>query len=383
MALSIFSHKEEDQDEDDLLAVDFFNEDRGATFVPLLTEQLKIGISKSDQSSQTQITEIIEIGQLKKLITVLKHDLSSVKRELKFAKQVMVANFEQKLEDEALSIHSKQIERLKNIEKQHEDRVAVLRRSFKQQLQDAIILIQSQYKKDLDIKIKEATADTKENDYTHVNNFQRMLERANKDLMKANETILQRDEEVAHLKQHLVNSINENKMYDPSEVLKTKQLLEEQTRKFTEQNDRLDQIKIERRGLKNELKDLKSQIRSKERQIVDLQSHNAEIKDNMLAIEIQQKLEKPIKLNSQHIKIDTNKSVSKVNKTKKTEDHNNMIPLEKYKNLQDSLKILQDQHESNIQQALASERNLKESLVRDLKNEIKELTKKIKCQRAG
>ena len=29
MALSIFSHKEEDQDEDDLLAVDFFNEDRG------------------------------------------------------------------------------------------------------------------------------------------------------------------------------------------------------------------------------------------------------------------------------------------------------------------------------------------------------------------
>ena len=45
------------------------------------------------------------------------------------------------------------------------------------------------------------------------------------------------------------------------------------------------------------------------------------------------------------------------------------------------LKFLQDQHESNIQQALTSERNLKESLVRDFKNEIKELTKKIKCQR--
>lgn len=67
----------------------------GATFVPLLAEQLKIGVSKSDQSSQTQITELIDIEHLKKVIAGFKLDLSSFKRELKFAKQVMQANFEQ------------------------------------------------------------------------------------------------------------------------------------------------------------------------------------------------------------------------------------------------------------------------------------------------
>lgn len=67
----------------------------GATFVPFLAEQLKVGVSKSHQSSQTQTTDLIDIEHLKKVIAGLKLDLSSVRRELKFSKQVMQANFEQ------------------------------------------------------------------------------------------------------------------------------------------------------------------------------------------------------------------------------------------------------------------------------------------------
>lgn len=70
-----------------------------------------------------------------------------------------------------------QIERLKGLEKQHEDRIAVLRRSFTQQLQDAIILIRSQYSNDLNYKLKEATADVKENELSLVNKLQRFMKK--------------------------------------------------------------------------------------------------------------------------------------------------------------------------------------------------------------
>jgi len=289
----------------------------------------------------------------------------------------MQANFEQKLEDRASSIHLTQIERLKGLEKQHEDRIAVLRRSFTQQLQDAIILIRSQYNNDLNYKLKEATADVKENELSLVNKLQRLLERTQKDLLKANKTIVQRDAEVAHLKQHLVNNINDNRVHDPSEVLKTKQLLEEQTKKITAQADRLDQVKNEAQSLKNEVKDLKIQIRSKERQIVELQSHNAEIKDKIITKEIQKEFENPVKASSHVSKEEPHKSNTKVTKKVKTDDHNHMIPIEKYKNLQHTLKTLQSQNELNMNQAVLAERDLKESLVSSLRNEIEELKRKI------
>jgi len=304
------------------------------------------------------------------------------KRKLTFVLFIRGLLAHHKLEDRASSIHLKQIERFKSLEKQHEARVAVLRRSFTQQLQDAIILIRSQYRNDLNIELKEATADLKENDLSHANNFQRLLKRTEKDLLKANETIVQRDAEVACLKQHLVNNLNDNRMHDPSELLKTKQLLEEQTKDFLAQADKLDQIKNEAQSLKNEVKDLKTQTRSKERQIVELQSHNAEIKDKMIRIEIQTEFEKPVKVNSHQSKrqiksnkVESHKSNLKVTKKIKVDDQT--IPLEKYKKLQHTLKILQDQNEFNIKQAVLAEKDLNESLVRNLKNEIKELTKKI------
>ncbi|KAJ7365158.1 hypothetical protein OS493_007807 [Desmophyllum pertusum] len=66
-------------------------------------------------------------------------------RSLHYAKHVLQADYENKLQERALDLYCRVNDRILELEKHHEERVNVIRRSYRQQLADAITQIASQH----------------------------------------------------------------------------------------------------------------------------------------------------------------------------------------------------------------------------------------------
>lgn len=120
---------------------------------PSIADKLVVGFMASDQCTQTDISEILDIKQITASATMLEEEMGSLKRNFKFTKQVLNAAFEQSLQCKALELYTKLNDRLKDVELIHRERVEVVRRSFKQQLQDALILMATKYKKHYEAKL--------------------------------------------------------------------------------------------------------------------------------------------------------------------------------------------------------------------------------------
>ena len=149
MALTILSQqpKFEENDTDDLLALDFLGDDYEKSLRPSLAEKLQVGFLASDRFTQTEITEIIDVKHMTTTVTSLVTELADLKRDFDFTKQVLKATFEKKLQDKAFELYSKLNDRLRELQHLHEEMVQVVRRSFKQQLQDALVKMATHYKK--------------------------------------------------------------------------------------------------------------------------------------------------------------------------------------------------------------------------------------------
>ena len=150
MALSILAQQptfEENDSDQDLLALECLGDEYEKSLRPSLADKLQIGFLVSDRCTQTDITEIIDIKHMTSTATTLVSELATLKREFEFSKQVIKASFEQKLQDKAFQLYSKLNDRIREMQSIHEERVLVVRRSFKQQLQDALIKMAAHYKK--------------------------------------------------------------------------------------------------------------------------------------------------------------------------------------------------------------------------------------------
>nr|CAB3228483.1 trichohyalin-like [Phallusia mammillata] len=137
----------------DVLAMEFFGDEFEKSLRPSLADKLQVGFLTSDQFTQTNDTEILDIKQMTDTVRTLVEDMATLKRDLQFSKQVLKAAFEEKLQNKAFDLYSKVNDRLRDLQDIHEERVAVVRRSFKQQLQDALVKMASQYKKYYEAKL--------------------------------------------------------------------------------------------------------------------------------------------------------------------------------------------------------------------------------------
>ena len=149
MALSIITQplRYEENDVDDLLALDYLGDEYEKSLRPSIADRLNIGFLASDCSTQTDVTEIPDIKQMTSTVSSLVAEMASLKRDFDFTKQVLKASFDQKLQDKSFELYSKLNDRLMELKSVHEERVQVVRRSFKQQLQDALVKMASHYKK--------------------------------------------------------------------------------------------------------------------------------------------------------------------------------------------------------------------------------------------
>ncbi|XP_026694071.2 uncharacterized protein LOC100177916 [Ciona intestinalis] len=149
MALSILTNHKLDVEDDDMLAVSDigqFGESYENSLRPSLADKLQVGFLASDQFTQTYDTEILDIKQMTQTVQRLVEDMAKVKRDFQFTKQVMKAAFEEKLQNKAFELYTKL-----NDHELHEE--MSMRRSFKQQLQDALVKMASHYKKYYEAKL--------------------------------------------------------------------------------------------------------------------------------------------------------------------------------------------------------------------------------------
>ncbi|XP_029193718.2 uncharacterized protein C10orf67, mitochondrial-like isoform X6 [Acropora millepora] len=112
---------------------------------PSLADQIRVGYFSQDRSAQTNVSEIIQLKEMTEVLQNLVSDIETLKRSLHYAKHVLQADYENKLQERALDLYCRVNDRILELEKQHEERVNVIRRSYRQQLADAITQIANQH----------------------------------------------------------------------------------------------------------------------------------------------------------------------------------------------------------------------------------------------
>lgn len=116
-------------------------------FAPSIADQQKVGFFRQDKATQTEDSEIVELKDMTKVLQILLQESKALKRELAVARQVIVAEYENRLQEKAIDMYTRINERLEQLETAHQQRIAVVRRSYRTQLADAIARITNEWKK--------------------------------------------------------------------------------------------------------------------------------------------------------------------------------------------------------------------------------------------
>lgn len=141
---------EENEEENDQFLLEYFSRTPdNDLFRPALADEQKIGFFSLDRSCQTEETEIIDLKEMTKVITQLTEDAASMKRDINFARHVMEADFEAKLQHKSVELYCRVNDQIGEIEKVHAERVGTVRRAFKQQLSDAISRMHAYYQEEM------------------------------------------------------------------------------------------------------------------------------------------------------------------------------------------------------------------------------------------
>ncbi|XP_077347091.1 uncharacterized protein C10orf67 homolog, mitochondrial [Lithobates pipiens] len=128
-----------------------FDEDSVAAYVReielshTISAQLRVGNFESDQATQTDVTEVWEIKELRNVIQTLTQSLEILKKEVVFQKTLLQGEYEQKIEAQALELSNRMTDTIRDIEAVHKKKLFTIRKSFQQQLADALAVMRSSY----------------------------------------------------------------------------------------------------------------------------------------------------------------------------------------------------------------------------------------------
>ncbi|XP_068094352.1 uncharacterized protein C10orf67 homolog, mitochondrial [Hyperolius riggenbachi] len=110
-----------------------------------ISAQVRVGTFESDHATQTDITEIWELKELRDVIAQLTQSLEAMKKDVIFQKNLLQAEYEQKIQSHASEIYNRMNDTIKDIEAVHKKKVSSLRKSYQQQLANAIAVIKASY----------------------------------------------------------------------------------------------------------------------------------------------------------------------------------------------------------------------------------------------
>ena len=120
---------------------DIFDE----AFIPSISDRLQVGYAGMDRACQTNMTEIVDLKRMTEVLSLVVKDLATLKRGLYFSKLTLQAEYDGRLEQVALELYTRVNERIAEIESIHKERIAVVRRSYKQQMSNALTKLSRDY----------------------------------------------------------------------------------------------------------------------------------------------------------------------------------------------------------------------------------------------
>ncbi|XP_031561081.1 uncharacterized protein C10orf67, mitochondrial-like isoform X2 [Actinia tenebrosa] len=113
---------------------------------PSIADKVRIGFFSQDRCSQTESSEILPMKEMQEVMAKLVTELDNIKRNLHYSKHIMQAEYENKLQERALDLYCRVNDRILDLEKIHEGKLDVIRRSYKQRLGDAISEVANKHK---------------------------------------------------------------------------------------------------------------------------------------------------------------------------------------------------------------------------------------------
>ncbi|CAH3157074.1 unnamed protein product, partial [Porites evermanni] len=253
---------------------------------PSIADQVHIGYFSQDRSSQTEVSEIAQLKEMTEVLQNLVRDIETLKRSLHYAKHVLQADYENKLQERALDLYCRVNDRILELEKQHEERVNVIRRSYRQQLADAITQISNQHQAYYAKKSKQDKA-------VYSENLKKVQEddEAKKKAQQQQDSIIEmmkmqmRDAQERADKQ-LEDALNRPKSVssvstDP-EIYELRDEVDKLENKLDDMMNQLDEKENENRRLASDIDDLSEQLNGERRQVQQLKK---ELSDAILAAE--------------------------------------------------------------------------------------------------
>ncbi|XP_062569972.1 uncharacterized protein C10orf67, mitochondrial-like isoform X2 [Saccostrea cucullata] len=153
---------------------------------PNIADQHKVGFFTLDRCSQTEVTEVVDLKEMTEVLQILLQDVTNLRRDINLTKHVMQADYEKKLQEKSLELYVRINEKVKELERIHEDRVSTVRRAFRQQLSDAIARVAVLYNKNLESKMKKERKKQEEGQGKHDEKYKEMQA-----TIQRNETVIQ------------------------------------------------------------------------------------------------------------------------------------------------------------------------------------------------
>ncbi|XP_042133970.1 uncharacterized protein C10orf67 homolog, mitochondrial isoform X1 [Peromyscus maniculatus bairdii] len=121
-----------------------------------ISEDLKVGFFTSDHATQTDCSEILPLKDLTQSTEKLIQMITSLQVDFGFLKDLVQLKFEDRLKEESWKIVSVLNDRILEMKKYYRQAEDVLRKSYQQQLSDAIAVVKGMYKKFFEIEAEKA-----------------------------------------------------------------------------------------------------------------------------------------------------------------------------------------------------------------------------------
>ncbi|XP_074918039.1 LOW QUALITY PROTEIN: uncharacterized protein C10orf67 homolog, mitochondrial [Chelonoidis abingdonii] len=212
---------------------------------PSISDDLKVGYFITDHATQTDITELVELKELTTTTQALVQFTDSIQQDFMIYKNILQAQYEEKIQEQASNLCRHINDRLRDIEAFHKQKEVKIRQSYQQQLCDALAVLRVDYEKNYHIqedadsslaaswqvliktlqekeskiqKLEAELQEYQESEDTKMiifdsddDNEKNMLEKENEDFREEVSRLLDR---IAHLEESLKRSEKENNKLD-------------------------------------------------------------------------------------------------------------------------------------------------------------------------
>ncbi|XP_038652382.1 uncharacterized protein C10orf67 homolog, mitochondrial [Scyliorhinus canicula] len=111
------------------------------------SDHLKIGFFKTDRATQTDVSDILELKEMSNDVKFLKKEIDILKRSVQSKTQILKSDYSMKLDQQSLDLYNRINDHNSYLRDMYQQRIEVLRNSFKQQLADEIARINAGFKK--------------------------------------------------------------------------------------------------------------------------------------------------------------------------------------------------------------------------------------------